>query len=582
LQTNLTGQKAGLLREPAGDTNLRRLLEAGRTLVGELDPETVLQRVLEEACAITGAKYAALGVLDEDRTALERFLTRGINQATHRAIGDLPRGRGVLGVLIDDPRPLRLANVGAHPQSYGFPAGHPVMRTFLGVPILIRGRAWGNLYLTEKADGGEFTEDDEAAAVVLADWAGTAIENARLHEHSERRRQEAERALRGLEAARDIADAVGGMPDLDRVLELIAKRGRALVGARTVLIMLREGDELVVTASAGHASEAIGRRIPLASSTSGQVLARGRPERIRDVAVEMRIAVQWLGVPEAGAALLVPMLHHDMGIGLLAAFDRGDEGGEFLPGDEQLLRTFAASAANAVALNRSVTADRLQSAIAAADAERGRWARELHDQTLQALGGLRVLLASALRREDPDTKEQAIRQAIEDIELEIGNLRGIITDLRPSLLDDLGLIPAIESLLDRRREAGLKITSDLELPDRGQAERVFAPELETTVYRLIQEALTNVVKHANADTVRVLVRASDVELVVEIEDDGRGFDPEAKTQGFGLAGIRERVYLAGGRLEVRSGDDGTVVRAHLPVRTVSEPTADSAADQIAS
>jgi signal transduction histidine kinase len=582
LQTNLTGQKAGPLREPAGDTNLRRLLEAGRTLVGELDPETVLQRVLEEACAITGAKYAALGVLDEERTALERFLTRGIDQATHRAIGDLPRGRGVLGVLIDDPRPLRLANVGEHPQSYGFPAGHPVMRTFLGAPILIRGRAWGNLYLTEKADGGQFTEDDEAAAVVLADWAGTAIENARLHEHSERRRQEAERALRGLEAARDIADAVGGMPDLDRVLELIAKRGRALVGARTVLILLREGDELVVTASAGHASDAIGRRMPLATSTSGQVLERGRPKRIRDVAADMRIAVQWLGVPEAGAALLVPMLHHDVGIGLLAAFDRGDEGGEFLPGDEQLLRTFAASAANAVALNRSVTADRLQSAIAAADAERGRWARELHDQTLQALGGLRVLLASALRRQDPDTNEQAIRQAVDDIELEIGNLRGIITDLRPSLLDDLGLIPAIESLLDRRRDAGLQITSDLELPDRGQAERVFAPELETTVYRLIQEALTNVVKHASAHTVRVLVRASDVELVVEIEDDGRGFDPEAKTEGFGLAGIRERVYLAGGRLEVRSGDDGTVVRAHLPARPASELAADSAAHQIAS
>jgi signal transduction histidine kinase len=296
----------------------------------------------------------------------------------------------------------------------------------------------------------------------------------------------------------------------------------------------------------------------------------------------MRIAVQWLGVPEAGAALLVPMLHHSMGIGILAAFDRGDEGGEFLPGDEQLLRTFAASAANAVALNRSVTADRLQSAIAAADAERGRWARELHDQTLQALGGLRVLLASALRRQDPDTNEQAIRQAVDDIELEIGNLRGIITDLRPSLLDDLGLIPAIESLLDRRRDAGLQITSDLELPDRGQAERVFAPELETTVYRLIQEALTNVVKHASAHTVRVLVRASDVELLVEIEDDGRGFDPEAKTEGFGLAGIRERVYLAGGRLEVRSGDDGTVVRAHLPARPASEPAADSAADQIAS
>ncbi|HUE28357.1 MAG TPA: GAF domain-containing protein, partial [Solirubrobacteraceae bacterium] len=244
------------------DDKLRRLLEVGRTLVGELDQEAVLDRILEEAREITGAQYAALGVLDEDRGSLERFLTRGIDAVTHRGIGDLPHGRGVLGVLIEDPRPLRLSDVGEHPQSYGFPASHPPMHSFLGVPILIRGRSWGNLYLTEKHGGIEFTEEDEEAATVLAQWAGTAIENARLYENSERRRDEAERAVRSLEAARDIADAVGGVPDLDRVLELIVKRGRALVDARTVLIMLREGDELVVAASAGHATEARGRRLP--------------------------------------------------------------------------------------------------------------------------------------------------------------------------------------------------------------------------------------------------------------------------------------------------------------------------------
>jgi signal transduction histidine kinase len=564
------------------EQKLRRLLEVGQSLVGELDQENVLERILEEACAITDAQYAALGVLGENRDELTRFLTRGIDPTTQRAIGGLPHGRGVLGVLIDDPRPLRLADVGEHPQSYGFPAHHPPMRSFLGVPVLIRGRAWGNLYLTEKAGGGEFTDDDEEAAVLLAQWAGTAIENARLYESSERRRREAERAVHALEAARDIADAVSRIPDLDRVLELIAKRGRALVEAMTVLIMLREGDDLVVAATAGHASDAPGRRLPIASSTSGQTLERGRPERITDVASQMRVTVDGLGVPTAGSALLVPMIHHRSAIGILAAFDRAEEGGAFTAADEQLLQTFAASAANAVALYRSVTAERLQSAIAAADTERGRWARELHDETLQALGGLRVLISSALRRDDETIRTQAMRQAIEDIELEIGNLRAIISDLRPSLLDDLGLEPALDALLDRRRQAGLQITSDFVLPGRATDGTGLAPELETTIYRLVQEALTNVVKHAHASAVDVRIYPLQDELLIEVRDDGQGFDTEVKSEGFGLAGIQERVYLAGGSLELESGAQGTLLSARLPVRTAADAAPASIPDQVAS
>ena len=551
-------------------------------MVGELDPEAVLDRILEEARAITGARYAALGVLDVQRSELERFVTKGVDATTHRAIGNLPRGRGVLGVLIEDPWPLRLADVSAHPQSYGFPAGHPIMRTFLGVPILIRGRAWGNLYLTEKEGGGEFTGEDEEAVLVLAQLAGTAIENARLYESSERRRLEAERAVRSLEAARDIADAVGGIPQLDRILELIAKRGRALVEARTVLIMLREGNDLVVAASAGHAEEAKGRRLPITGSTSGDVLQRGRGERIYDAAGQLRIAVERLGVLRAGTALLVPMLHHGDGLGVLAAFDRCEVGGEFTPADEQLLRTFAASAANAVALNRSVTSDRLRSSIAAADAERGRWARELHDQTLQALGGLRVLLASALRRGDSDAREQAMAQAIEDIELEIDNLRGIITDLRPSLLDDLGLIPAIEALVERRRHTGLEITTNFVAPATQDQAAGLAPELETTIYRVVQEALTNVVKHAHATSARVSIEVGTTRATIEVADDGCGFDTTAGSDGFGLAGIRERVYLAAGVLEVQSGENGTTVRAQLPTQLSRERVEESDAHQMVS
>ena len=394
-------------------------------------------------------------------------------------------------------------------------------------------------------------QEDEEIVIALAQWAAIAIENARLYELNERRRKQLERAVRSLEASRDIADAVSGVADLDRVLELIAKRGRALVDARSVVISLRHGDDLVIEATAGHTSDVHGRRLPVAGSTSGQVLERGRPERILDPANQLRIAPTELGVPDAHCALLVPMMHRGRGVGVLAAFDRGPEQASFTEDDEQLLRTFAASAASAVAINQGVEAERLRSAIAAADGERSRWARELHDQTLQALGGLRVLLASTVGRGDEDNRDEAMRQAIEDIELEIGNLRAIISDLRPSLLDDLGLRPAIEALLDRRRDTGMEISAELELPTGAG----LSPELETPIYRLLQEALTNVAKHARATHVRVFVGLRDDHVIVEVQDDGVGFDLSARTSGFGLAGMRERAYLAGGELHDRAVPD---------------------------
>ena len=545
---------------------MARLLDAGRALVAELDPQAVLDRILATAREVTGATYAALGILDEQRTSLEQFLTVGVDEHTRATIGELPRGRGVLGVLITDPRPLRLSHVSQHPSSYGFPDGHPPMRGFLGVPIVIRGAAWGNLYLTEKQEG-DFTEADEEAAVILADWAATAIENARLYEISERRRIEQEKAVRGLEATRDIAVAVGGDTGLERVLELIVKRGRALIDARSVVIMLREGQDLVVTASAGHASDVRGHRVPIAASTSGEVLERRQPERIADVATRLRIMPSELGVPDAHAALLVPMVSRGEAVGVLAAFDRVADATAFTDDDELLLSTFAASAANALAVARSVESDRLRSSMAAADAERSRWARELHDETLQGLGALRLLLASARRRGDAEQTGLAVDQAIAQIEQEIENLHAIISDLRPPTLDELGLRPALEALLERRSDHGaLTIASELVLPDpRAGANRLDA-EIESTVYRLVQEALTNVVKHAKARNVRVAVIAAPSGVSVEVQDDGVGFAPDARMPGFGLAGMRERAYLVGGTVTIDSGSRGTRVRAELPAQ----------------
>lgn len=189
---------------------LYRLLDVGRMLVGTLEPEGVLSRVLETAREVTGARYAALGVLDERRPELARFLTRGVDEQTRREIGDLPRGHGILGLLIQDPRPLRLTDIGRHPKSFGFPPGHPPMRTFLGAPIMVRGEAWGNIYLSEKEGDEAFDASDESALVILAEWAALAIDNARLYQAAEDGRGKLERSVQELGAMADIAQAVAG------------------------------------------------------------------------------------------------------------------------------------------------------------------------------------------------------------------------------------------------------------------------------------------------------------------------------------------------------------------------------------
>jgi signal transduction histidine kinase len=532
--------------------------------VSELDPETVLDRLLETGAELTGARYAALGILDDDRRELARFLTRGIDEETHRAIGDLPRGRGLLGVLIDEPRPLRLDDVGDHPRSYGFPPGHPPMRSFLGVPILIRGQAWGNLYLTEKAGGEPFSVADEEAAIVLADWAAIAIDNARLYRDVAARREELERAVRGLQATAAIARAVGGETDLDRILELVVKRGRALMDAHDVLIMLRDGDELVVAAGAGHVNVSEAARLPLAGSTAGQVLADGRSRRIGDAARELLVPPEQLGLDTASTALLVPLIYRGESLGVLAAFDRLSGDNAFSHDDELLLEAFAAQAATAVATARSVEADRRRRSMAAAEAERRRWARELHDETLQALAGLKVLLSSAARLDDPGAMRSAMREATQQLTLDIESLRSLIAELRPPALDQLGLAPALASLAQRTAAGnGLEVRADVELSD----ERRRTAEAETTVYRVVQESLTNVVKHAHAAAVDLSVRCDGREVEIRVADDGVGFDPDgADATGFGLLGMRERVELAGGELSVRPRrEGGTVIRARLPV-----------------
>ncbi|HYI17115.1 MAG TPA: GAF domain-containing protein [Solirubrobacteraceae bacterium] len=543
--------------EPASRS--ARLLEAGRSLVSELDVEVVLERLLETARDLTGARYAAIGVLDAERRSLERFLTSGIDPAAHAAIGDLPRGRGILGLVIEDPRPLVLPDVGAHPRSYGFPAGHPPMTTFLGVPLMIRGKAWGNVYLTEK-EGGEFAPSDVEAVIVLADWAAIAIDHARLYHDSVERSRELERAVEGLEATTAISRALGSETDLARVLELVVKRGRALVRARIVVLLLVEGDRLVAAGGAGQiGEEALAAVLPVEGSVAGAVLAGGRPQRIADVSARFGIADEALGMPGTETALLVPLRSRARSLGVLCAFDRLDDDPEFGDREEELLLLFAQSAATAVATARSVEAERLRHSLRSAEQERTRWARELHDETLQGLAALRMLLQSGLRV-GGDALEQAARQATEQVGAEIAGLRSLITELRPAALDQLGFAAALEGLALRAREVeGLAVEIVLGVDDEA-----LDPDLRTGVYRLVQEALTNVGKHARAQHVEVRIERRGEGLEVRVADDGGGFDTAAPTAGFGVAGMHERAALMGGDLEIRSGAGGTVVRAILP------------------
>jgi len=559
-----------------GEDELRRLLEVGRTLVAELDLESVLQRVLDTARELTAARYAALGILDERKDELERFLFIGISEEQRRMIGPLPRGRGVLGELIRDRKPLRLRDVTEHPRSYGFPAAHPSMTTFLGVPILIRGEAFGNLYLTEKDGGAEFTEHDEEFALVLAEWAAIAIENARLYQDADRRRGELERAVRGLEATSQISRAVGFETQLDRVLELIVKRSRALVEARSMLLLLDQSGQLVVSASAGEIpDDVLGVEVPIEGSLAGTVLVAGAPERVERLESRVGHGLEAI-VGRSSSALVVPLGFRGKARGVLLALDRSRDQIGFDADDEHLLSSFAASAAIAIATAQSVETGRLEHSIRAAEAERKRWARELHDETLQELGALKLLLGTAQVGRDLDELRRRVALAVEQTDLTIRGLQGLITELRPAALDELGLEPALEALVERTAAtSGLVVEARIELASGpGRRGARLDPELEGALYRLVQESLTNVIKHAGAERISLEMVEADARVTVTLRDDGVGFDPQRVAGGFGLIGMKERVQLVGGRLEIDSQPGGgTTVRAELPARHRAEPPA---------
>jgi signal transduction histidine kinase len=549
------------MAQQTANDRLRVLVDAGIALSSELSLDALLQQLVETAAQLTGAQYAALGVIDHTGTGLERFLTTGIDAETHAAIGDLPKGRGILGVLIREARPLRLGNLADDPRSVGFPAHHPPMRTFLGVPILLRGVAYGNLYLTEKDGGEDFTEDDQEVIQLLAAQAAVAIENTRLYETSTR-------WLRHLESLNEIGNALAGEVELEPLLGLIARRLRGLVSARLVLIALPDAGEgvLRIAAADGEGTDAyglVGTELNLEGSKTGRVLQRGRSERVDSVLDDPEIDQQAARRMGARSALYVPLVLETRAIGVAIVHDKFGPSGSFSDEDLRLAESLAVRAATAVALSERVSRDTVRRVVEAQEAERARLARELHDETGQALTSILLGLKS-LDRIESEAGRTAVAELRALVVSTLHDVRRLAVELRPAALDDFGLVPAIERLVGTVAEQS-GLTVDFQA---GLADERLPTEAETALYRIAQEALTNVLKHAQATHVTVLLGRTDRTVRLVVQDDGRGFDPaEGRDGGVGLVGMRERLALVAGRLTVESTEGaGTMLSAEVPLQ----------------
>jgi GAF domain-containing protein len=424
-------------------TRFRTLIETGLAMNSELSLDAVLQRIVEAAALVTGAQYAALGVIDPSGTTLERFITHGIDDDTRATIGDLPRGRGVLGALITDARLLRLHDLAEDPRSVGFPPGHPPMKTFLGTPIVLRGVAYGNLYLTEKDGGADFDDDDEELVSLLSAQAAVAIENARLYES-------ATAWSRQLESLQEISAALVGELDLPRLLQLVVERLRELIDARIVAIALPVPDGLRVEAIAAEHPNELLHQVFSRASKAGAVLARGHSERVDAVIDDPEVVQEIARQFGATTGLYVPLVTRDGPIGIVFAHDRLGRDPRFTNADLRLAEHFAQRASVAVDLSRRIQRDSLRRVIEGQELERRRLARELHDDTGQALTSVLLGLKGVETADDVPAAVATLRDLVVAT---LQDVRRLAVELRPKALDDFGLVVALERLVVTFREA---------------------------------------------------------------------------------------------------------------------------------
>jgi signal transduction histidine kinase len=534
---------------------LRGLIDAGIALGSELSLDALLLKLAETAAGLTGARYAALGVIDESGQGLERFVTTGIDPEQVEKIGELPRGRGILGALITDARSLRLQEITDDPRSVGFPPNHPPMLGFLGVPVVLRGRAYGNLYLTEKADG-PFTAEDQELVETLAGQAAVAIENARLY-------QDATSWSAQLEALNEVWTALAGEIELPRLLNLICRRLRGLIGARVVTIALPgpSGALRVEAADGVDSDDILGLQLARAGSKSGRVLDRGLAEQVDSLADDSEVDHRVTRPLDARTGLYVPLIAGGRPIGVIVAHDKEGEDPRFTDDDLRLAETFATRAAIAVDLSARVAANALRRILEAQELERRRLARELHDQTGQELTSVLLGLKAVEEATSAAERGEALAGVREQVVGTLHDVRRIAVELRPKALDDFGLVAALERLRDTFSEqTGMRVDLESQIRDR------LPTDVETALYRIVQEALTNIVKHAQATAVSIVLTRKAGIVTAVIEDDGRGFNLDRTSDGLGLLGMGERLALLGGKLKVESSHGaGTTIVAEVPL-----------------
>ena len=536
---------------------LRGLLDAVVGIAADLSLDSVLERIVRAACQLADAQYGALGVLgDGPDRRLREFVTYGLTDDQRARIGDLPRGHGILGVIIDKPEPLRLPALGEHPLSFGFPANHPPMNSFLGVPIRIRDKVFGNLYLTEKQSGDGFTADDEEIVVALAAAAGVVVENARLYEDSERRQ-------RWLEAAADITAALLSEASRDDALQLVADRGREVAEADLAVVMLRhQGGRLLVEVVSGPAQEGlVGVAMSTDRTAAGEVLDGGMPVVVDDALGDGRVAASGFpteaGWPELESLAMLPMSSSGSVAGILALGWSTHSEQLYRDTDLRLPASFAEQATLALQLAQAQE-DRGRLAVFE---DRDRIGRDLHDLVIQRLFAIGLVLDNASRLTDlPGAAAERIAGAVDDIDATIKDIRRSIfelstpttsTDVRAELGASIAVIaPALGFTPQLRTD--------------GPVDSVVSAELRPQLLAVVREALSNVARHAHATSAQVLLQVGD-EIVLTVTDDGRGI--AAGSRESGLRNMRERAESFGGTFQAERGPEGgTVAVWRVPAR----------------
>lgn len=530
-----------------------RLIGSGLALSSELSLGAVLQRIVDLAVEITGARYGALGVIGPGGHLAE-FVTTGIDDETRSAIGDPPVGRGVLGVLIEEGQPVRLDDIGSHPRSVGFPPHHPTMTSFLGTPIVVRGTVFGDIYLADKPGG--FTDEDEEALGVLAAQAGVAIENARLY-------SEARRGERMLDAFREIAISILSGAGSDEALRLVARHAMNLVEAdlATITAIDPVGRLTMRVAEGAHADELRGATFPPRGSIAGEVIRSGRSLLVPDAARDPRAYQPVVKLGDMGPLILVPLAERGRAIGTLnAARVRG--GRPFSQEDVELLQRFADQATIAVEYAR---AQREAQRVAIME-DRERIAKELHDGVIQSLFAVGMGLQGTALVSGDREEAQRIEGAVAELDRVIRDLRNYIFGLRPGILADRQLDQALRQTAQEFEERSGVVTVV-------EIDETVAAELASSAADVIQvarEALSNVGRHAEATTCRVTLRREDGSAILEVDDDGRGFDPATSRRGDGLSNLEQRAKALGGTASIGSAPtQGTTVRLEIPLEGIA-------------